>query len=120
MKVFEKHIKAVRQGEVYMVRIKILPKDAKPIEAENGRFILGHSESGHDHVIECNPNVQYFSASEPLITYLQVVEANDEAEVLLKHLRSFDTHEPIKFEAGTYKIINARESSPEGWRKASD
>jgi hypothetical protein len=108
------------QGEVYILRVKSLPKNTKPVESEQGKFILGHSESGHHHVIERTPNVQYFTADEPLVTYLQVIEATDEAEVVLEHLRSFDTHESIKFDAGIYKIINARESSPEGWRKVAD
>lgn len=120
MKTFSKEIQAARQGEVYIVRICDLPKDAKKSEPKNGKYILGHSETGHHHVIEAKPNVSFYSSDEPLVTYLQVVEATDAAETVLEHLRNFDTHESIGLTEGVYAVINGRESSPEGWRRVQD
>ena len=109
-----------RQGEVYVMRVKALPKDAKPARAEEGQFILGHSETGHHHVVEAKPNIKFYSSNNPLVSYLEVIEATDQAEALLEHLRTFDTHDTICFKPGVYRIVNGRESSPEGWRRVSD
>ncbi len=108
------------QGDVMFVRVDSLPVGVKPVAPEQGKFILAHSETGHHHVMEARQNVKVFSTDNPLVSYLQVVEATDEAETFIEHLRSFDTHEPIKFSPGIYKVINQRESAPEGWRKAAD
>jgi hypothetical protein len=117
MKSFDK---AARQGDCYFMRVPSLPDGLKQVSAEKGEFILAHSETGHHHVITERPNVKVFSTDNPLVSYLQVVEAQDEAETVIRHLRSFDTHAPIKFSPGIYKVINQRESAPEGWRRSQD
>lgn len=117
MKTFEN---CAAQGDVMFVRVASLPVGVKPVTPEQGKFILAHSETGHNHVMAAHDNVKVFFTDNPLVSYLQVVEAADEAETFIEHLRSLDTHEPIKFAPGIYKVINQRESSPEGWRKASD
>ena len=108
------------QGDVMFVRVDSLPTDIKEMPPEQGSFILAHSETGHHHVMEARPNVRVFSTDNPLVSYLQIVEATEEAENFIEHLRSFDTHEPISFKTGIYKVINQRESAPEGWRRAAD
>lgn len=108
------------QGDVYFLRVPSLPENLKPATAEKGKFIVAHSETGHHHVIAERPNVKLFSTDNPLISYLQVIEAQDAAETFIEHMRNFDTHEPIKFSPGIYKVINQRESAPEGWRRAAD
>lgn len=120
MKYISKEISAARQGEVYIVRIQALPGDAKEIKPNGNQHILGHSETGHHHVIEASPKVKHYSSDHELVTYLQVVDATDEMEVLLKHLRPFDTHEAYGFSDGVYAIVNGRESAPEGWRRVAD
>ena len=40
--------------------------------------------------------------------------------VALEHLRDYDTHEPILFEKGTYKVTRQREYTAEGFRKVQD
>ena len=112
--------KCAAQGDVYILRVDSLPDGIKPADVKDGMFILAHSETGHNHVMEARPNVKFFSTDNPLVSYLQVIEATDQTETLLEHLRSFDTHAPISFDAGIYKIVNQRESAPEGWRKAAD
>jgi hypothetical protein len=47
---------------------------------------------------------------------LLVVERPDE----LRHLREFDTHEPIAFTPGKYLARRQREYTPEGWRRVED
>ena len=108
------------QGDLLIRKIDLIPRDAKPENAQNGLFIVAHSETGHNHVIDAAPNVQLFTTGDPMVSYLQVIEATDEAETLLKHLRSYDTHETIKINPGIYEIRRQREYTPEGWRRVED
>ena len=107
------------QGDLLIRRIDKLPDNLTRIKADNGNYIVAHSETGHHHVIAERPNVQLFEGGE-MVSYLQIVEATDETEVLIEHLRSFDTHEPIVISPGCYEIRRQREYTPEGWRKVSD
>ena len=108
------------QGDLLIRRIAELPKDAKIIEAEKGVFVVAHSETGHNHVIDAMPQVKFFTTGDPMISYLQVIEATDEAETVIRHLRSFDTHESIKVPVGIFEIRRQREYTPEGWRRVED
>ncbi len=108
------------QGDLFMRRIAVLPNGVKPINAEKGRFVVAHSETGHDHIIAERPNVKLYTTGDPMISYLEVIEATDQAETLLEHLRSFDTHETISIPPGNYEIRRQREHTPEGWRRVED
>lgn len=108
------------QGDLYIRRIESLPKNAKPIDAEKGVYVVAHSETGHNHIIAERSNVQLFTTGDPMVSYLQVIEAADATETLLEHLRSFDTHETIKIPAGIFEIRRQREYVPEGWRRVED
>lgn len=117
MKTFKK---MAAQGDLLIRRIAALPATAKNTSAINGHFVVAHSETGHNHVVAERPNVQYFTTDDPMVSYLQVVEATDETEVLIEHLRSFDTHESIVISPGIYEVRRQREYTPEGWRKVAD
>lgn len=109
------------QGDLLIRRVGAIPSTAKPIAAdENGHFVCAHSETGHNHVIEVHPHVQFFSTDDPLVSYLQVIEATDAMETVIEHLRTYDTHESIKVGPGNYEIRRQREYSPEGWRRVAD
>lgn len=108
------------QGDLLIRRIEKLPTGLKPLSVENGNFIVAHSETGHHHVIAEHPNVQVFVTDDPMVSYLQVIEATDATETLLEHLRNFDTHETIKIGAGNYELRRQREYTPEGWRRVQD
>lgn len=113
-------INTAAQGDLMLRRIDKLPKGATMVNPENGVFVVAHSETGHHHVIEAAPNVALFSAGDPMVSYLQVIEAADATETLLKHLRGFDTHETISIPQGNYEIRRQREYTPEGWRRVED
>lgn len=111
----------VSQGEIDTVKVSVLPKSIKKVNAENGNYILAHSETGHHHVVIEQPNVNYYTTDDPLISYLEVVETTDKSEVFLEHLRSFDTHQPIGFDTGIYKITTLVEMGEDNlWQKVSD
>ncbi len=108
------------QGDIFIRRIGTLPPAAVLLKAENGVFVVAHSETGHHHTIAERPNVKLYTTGDPMVSYLEVVEATDAAECLLEHLRSFDTHETIKIPAGVFEIRRQREYVPEGWRRVED
>jgi hypothetical protein len=112
--------KCAAQGDLLIRRIDAIPSNAVPAASEKGQFVVAHSETGHNHVIAERPNVKLFTTGDPMISYLQVIEAADATEALLEHLRSFDTHETIKIAPGNYEIRRQREHTPEGWRRVED
>lgn len=117
MKTFTKQ---AAQGDLLIRRIDAIPANAEPVKSEKGKFIVAHSETGHNHVIAERPNVALFSTGDPMVSYLQVIEAADATETLLEHLRSYDTHETISIPPGNYEIRRQREYTPEGWRRVED
>lgn len=118
MKTFEN---VCAQGDVMLRKVDAIPSDAKEVVAENGRIVVTHSETGHDHVMVLDrkrsktPSVQMYSGDNPLVAWIKV-----NRPTALEHLRPHDTHEPIMFGVGIYEVRRQREYSPEGWRRVQD
>ena len=108
------------QGDLLLRRITTLPAGAIPVAAERGSFIVAHSETGHNHVIAERPNVKLYTTGDPLVSYLEVIEATDAAEALLEHLRGHDKHETLAIPPGVFELRRQREYTPEGWRRVED
>lgn len=108
------------QGDLFLRRIDALPKAVKPMKAEAGRYTVAHSETGHHHVIAERPGVQVYTTDDPMVSYLEVIEATEKMEALLEHLRGHDTHETISIPPGVYELRRQREHTPEGWRRVED
>lgn len=105
------------QGDMLIRRIDKLPANAKLLDAENGKFVLAHSETGHNHTVKKQAGVSFYANdNDPFIAYLVV----DNTKCLIEHERSFDTHAPIHVDNGVYEIRRQREYTPEGWRRAQD
>lgn len=98
------------QGEIRMFRVDAIPADAKPVERENGHFIIGHSETGHHHVLVAE-RVKVFASPNPP-EGMTVLYALLESAGSLEHLRGHDTHAPHAFEPGTYMFRTDREYDP--------
>lgn len=103
------------QGDLMIRRIDEIPASVKRVEPENGQHILAHSETGHHHVIESRAADRFIDETNAFIAYLDVVD-----DTVLEHLRSFDTHESYLLPPGKYEVRNAREHTPEGWRRSAD
>lgn len=118
------------QGDMLLRKIDSLPNNVSEVKAENGKFILAHSETGHHHTVKSQPGVAFYANdNDPFIAYLVV--DNTVKDCVLTHERSFDTHEPINLkqphdkntgkEGKTiYEVRRQREYTPEGWRRAQD
>ncbi len=108
------------QGDLLIRRVSKLPAGAKQAASDRGAFIVAHSETGHHHVVKERPNVKLYTTDDPMVSYLEVIEATDAAEALLEHLRRYDTHETIAIPPGIFELRRQREAAPEGWRQVQD
>jgi hypothetical protein len=103
------------QGDVMIRRIARLPAKLVPAQAENGRHVVAHSETGHHHVVMERAAQLLIDETNAFIAYLKVMEPCE-----LEHLRDFDTHAPLHLEPGIYEVRRQREYAPEGWRRVED
>lgn len=120
MKHYDKSVtKPMAQGEILFLRVDALPKGLEEAAPVNGQLIVGHSETGHCHVIELDKSKSaqlLIDKTNALIAYLKVNDVPAE----LKHLRSYDTHESISFAPGIYRVRYRAEDTPEGWKRVAD
>jgi hypothetical protein len=118
------------QGEVLLWDKEYAPKEAlstmkklgfTPLKLENDMLIVGHSESGHHHILQPIDD-------ERIGDCVQAEVANDNnfmrlvvsKPVELKHLRGNDTHESFLLPAGDYIRRLREEYTIEGWRIVAD
>ena len=102
------------QGEITIRRIGPVPANRKPpsgftpLPLERGMFIIGHSETQHDHVLGSVVGVDVAVLDKPPegMRILRMILENPNS---LDHLRPHDTHESIALEPGEYEIRIARE-----------
>ncbi len=100
----------LRQGDVLILKVSGLPKEAKPIHPENGRVILAHGEvTGHVHAIASPKKAIKFEAASK--TFLQIIE-----EVGLHH----EEHSEITLPPGIYQVIIQSEYTPGEFRNVQD
>lgn len=115
------------QGEITIRRIGDVPVD-KSVRAgysamgtENGKYIIGHSETGHHHVLDRTDGVNIAVMDAPP-TGMKILHAILENPTMLVHQREHDTHDPIQLIPGEYEFRIAREFDhyAELARKAAD
>lgn len=107
MKTFSK---TAAQGEITIRRVSALPKHVKPLARENGKYIIGHSETGHHHVMVAARAEVFESTEAPegmRVLYAVLESAGD-----LVHERGHDTHDTITHEPGIYEYRLGREYDP--------
>lgn len=114
---FDHTRKAIPQGDCYLIPILAVPADAQPVAAENGNFIITHSETGHHHVVKERPGVRQFSGMDIFRGFLDV--AGDEP-VMLEHLRETHRHETQVVAPGAWLIQRQAAYTPQGWQRARD
>lgn len=100
-------------GENMLVPVAKLPKGATKVTLDNSNtdgeaYIFGHSETGHNHLIEAEKmsDLAIFSTADGQI-YIKV---NNEAKIT--HKKSFDIHQPVEVAPGIYKVNKKTEYSP--------
>lgn len=103
-------IKTAAQGEISIRRVTSLPANVTPLAPEKGKFIIGHSETGHHHVMTLDRKQAFEATKAP--EGMRILYANLEAAGELVHERGHDTHETISFEPGIYEFRLGREYDP--------
>ena len=123
----------IAQGEVLIWREEYAPEEVKakvanlkqmePLQLEEDKLILGHSETGHHHVLEpVDTTKTICNSAKAMIdkmndTFMKL-ELFDNCKVV--HLRSNDTHGGYILPAGSYIRGLREEQTVEGWRRVAD
>jgi hypothetical protein len=103
------------QGDVHILREKI-PSNAVMVEPNaNGYYIVGHSETGHHHVINSKDAVVFNVPGKGPFLFVHV-----EKEAVLEHQRAYDKHEALSIPPGDFKIRNQQEYINEAWQRTQD
>ena len=103
------------QGDCLITAVDHMPDGLTEIEAIDGRHVVAHSETGHDHFIN-SVDARLYRGADPMVCYLRV----DGEHADLTHARSFDQHETIRITKGIWEIRRQREHTPEGWKMVED
>jgi len=96
------------QGELYLQKICKLPVGLIPLKPVKGKLIVGHSETGHHHVVDAEEANVYQDPNNPLNLFIEAIQPT-----ALVHLRPTDTHGPIAINEGDIVQVNVgREYNP--------
>jgi hypothetical protein len=101
-----------RQGDVLLVAVPAIPKDARPLPRDRGRIVLALGEAtGHAHAI-ADPQAALMETEleERLLHVLA------EGGVLLCH----EEHDSVRLPQGAYQVLRQREYVPGDWRMVAD
>lgn len=94
-------LKPIRHGEILLFPVnKRLSKAEK-----HTSYIVGHSETGHHHVLESKE--EFGVMLDKAITYIQLTQPAD-----LVHQKTVNAHKTLTVPAGTYQIIHKTEYEP--------
>lgn len=95
--------KPIRHGEVLLYPVNKIPK-AESIEAVSR--IVGHSESGHHHVLISDQPFEV-TETEKHDLYIRLFEPGK-----LVHQKTYDTHKTLPVPKGDYMVIRKQEYDP--------
>lgn len=96
--------KFIRHGEVILMPVSDVPK-LKSEKSKN--YIVGHSETGHHHVLESKTEFEVMSSSEKDELFIRLFEPGK-----LVHKKTFDFHKTLDVSPGTYKVVKKTEYDP--------
>jgi hypothetical protein len=92
---------AIRHGEILLLPVDSVPKGGKAEQVTS--CIVGHSESGHHHVLESDA------------IFEQIVAINGDLFVdlpcvtRLRHQKTYQQHRELRVPAGRWKVIRKTE-----------
>lgn len=100
-------LKVAAQGEITIRMVDAIPDGCTPLKPEGGKYIIGHSETGHHHVLgTVDADVMVLDRAPEGMRILYAILENPTS---LDHLRDHDTHESIEVPAGIVEFRIARE-----------
>lgn len=107
------------QGDAVIIKINSFPDSLEQVPAEDGKIIVAHSETMHNHVMDADTVTAYKPTGIKEVDLYELF-LNVEKPTALEHLRSFDTHETLLVPPGKYVVRRQREYIAEGFRRAQD
>lgn len=93
---------AIRHGEIMLVPVQEVPSGKT---ASYNVFIVGHSETGHHHVLEATRSFEITEVNDEL--YFRLFEPGK-----LVHKKATDRHKDLAIPAGIYKRFHDTEYNP--------
>lgn len=96
---------SAQHGEVFLRPVDSAPENRPTTKTKE--FIVGHSESGHNHVLESNTEFEVMTGDEKYDLYLKLFEP-----AKLVHKKSFDIHETQVIVPGDYAVYTKTEYDP--------
>lgn len=96
---------AIRHGEVFLQPVDKAPKGK--VE-KHTKYIVGHSETGHHHVLESKTK---FTVTTDVVEQAFMYITLEEPGTLV-HQKTVNRHNDLVVPAGTYRVINKTEYSP--------
>lgn len=97
-----KKISPIRHGEIMLVPVTAVPEGNT---SKHNIFIVGHSETGHHHVLESKAKFEITEANQEL--YFRLFEPSK-----LVHKKTTDKHRTLTIPAGIYKRYHDTEYNP--------
>lgn len=94
---------SVRHGEILLLEVSKLPRGKKELHKS---FIVGHSETGHHHVLESKEDFKILKTVDNSVW----LEINSPARLV--HKKQVDKHNTITVSPGKYQVIYKTEYSP--------
>lgn len=95
----------VQHGEVWLQPVSAMP-DGVSVNKTN-KHIVGHSETGHHHVLTSKAKFEVMDASEKNDLYVRLFEPAE-----LVHQKSYDIHETKTIMPGVYAVYQKTEYDP--------
>lgn len=99
----------LRQGDVFLVQVKELPREAKATKRSKGIVLAEGEVTGHAHVLERGR--LYITEEEVERRFVEITQTTD-----LVH----EEHDTISVPSGIYEVRRQREYSPEAIRTVAD
>lgn len=102
-------ILAIRHGEVLLYPVQKIQtqKGSVKVVKESNHFIVGHSETGHHHVLESDVKFEATIFDDNHDLYVKLFEP-----AKLVHQKTVNRHHDLTVIPGTYKVIRKQEYSP--------
>jgi len=92
----------IQHGENVLVPITALPKGKVK---EFKTVIVGHSETGHHHILTSPQNMKIVEVDDRM--YIEVM-----FDSLLTHKKSFDLHDTLTVKPGIWEVVHKNEYNP--------
>lgn len=93
----------IRHGEILLHKVSELPKGK---ESQHKSFIVGHSETGHHHVLESDIDFKVLESGDDSV-WLEIFKP-----AKLVHRKQTDKHKTLPVTPGKYHVIYKTEYSP--------